>query len=186
MIVSESKLKGITVVCLILAVISFISLISHFIIHYKIPTFADACHNCAAVEIVENNQSAGIYFAPPDMSVNQLLTSVGIKGKSLHPVLLKSGMKLIVNSELNNQDIVVTEMSNQTKLSIGLPIDLNQASEEDLLLIKGIGPATAEKIITLRGELKRFKNIKQLMEIKGIKEKKMKEIEKFLYVDTRQ
>jgi len=34
----------------------------------------------------------------------------------------------------------------------------------------------------LRKKINRFKDIKQLMEIKGIKEKKFAELEKYLYV----
>ena len=69
-------------------------------------------------------------------------------------------------------------------MSLGLPIDINQATEDDLLLIKGIGPATAQKILDLRKKINRFKDIKQLMEIKGIKEKKLAELQKYLYVDN--
>ena len=185
MIFSESKLKGIIAVCLILAIIPFISLISRFIIKYKIPTFANQCNNCVAIEIIENNQSTGIYFVPQGTYVNQLLESAGIKEKSKNNFQLKNGMKLIVNSEIKNQDIVVNEISNSAKLAIGLPIDVNQANEEDLILIKGIGPTTAQKIVALREELKGFKNIKQLMEIKGIKEKKIMEIQNYLYVGNR-
>jgi DNA uptake protein ComE-like DNA-binding protein len=45
--------------------------------------------------------------------------------------------------------------------------------------------ATAEKIITLRGKLGQFQNMEQLMEIKGIKEKKLSEIKKYLYLEKR-
>jgi DNA uptake protein ComE-like DNA-binding protein len=55
-----------------------------------------------------------------------------------------------------------------------------------LLLVKGIGEATAKKILDLRGNLGQFRNIEQLMEIKGIKENKLAEIRKYLYVEGRQ
>jgi competence protein ComEA len=185
MIISESKLKGLTAVCLILVIIPFISLISHFIFKYKNPDLTDQCNNCVAVEIVEDNQKAGVYFVPPETSVNQLLKSAGIEEKSKDNVKLKDGMRLVINPTLGNDNILITEIPNAEKISVGLPIDINKAKEEDLVLIKGIGPATAQKIVALREELKVIKDIKQLMEIKGIKEKKLKQIQMYLYVGKR-
>ena len=92
------------------------------------------------------------------------------------------GMRLTINPASGNQKVVVSEIPAADRLSLGLPIDINQATEDDLLLIKGIGPATAQRILDLRKRINRFKDIKQLMEIKGIKEKKLAELQKYLYV----
>jgi DNA uptake protein ComE-like DNA-binding protein len=182
MIIPESKLKGLIAVCLILGIIPFISLISHFILKYKIPDFTEQCNNCVAVEIVENNESAGVYFVPQGASVNQLLGSAGIKQRSKNNIMLKTGMKLVINNVLGNNDVIIKEIQNAQKISVGLSVDINKAKEQDLIMIKGIGPATAQKIVELREKLKGIKDIKQLMEIKGIKEKKIRQIQKYLYV----
>jgi competence protein ComEA len=95
-------------------------------------------------------------------------------------------MKITVDSSSGNNDIVVTKIANAERMALGMPIDINKATEDDLLLVKGIGEATAKKIIDLRNKLGRFRDIKQLMEIKGIKEKKLVEIRKYLYVEKSQ
>ena len=182
MTISENKLKGLVAVCLILAIIPFIRLFFHGFMKNKIPVYADQCSDCLAIEIVENGQSAGVYFVPPGTSVNKLLESAGIGQSSGNNLLLKTGMKIIIDSVSGNKDIVVTEMPAADRLSVGLPIDINKATEDDLISIKGIGQATAQKILALRKKLIRFRNIKQLMEIKGIKEKKLAKIQKYLYV----
>jgi competence protein ComEA len=182
MIISESKLKGIIAVCLVLAVIPFISLISHSVVKYKIPVFADQCKDCLTIEIVEGKQSAGLYFVPPGTSVNQLLKSVGIEETSKNNIKLNTGMKLTSNPESVNNDIIITEMPNAAKISSGMSIDINKAKLEDLIMIKGIGPVTAQRIVELRDKLHGIKDMKQLMEIKGIKEKKIIKIRKYLYV----
>jgi competence protein ComEA len=64
-----------------------------------------------------------------------------------------------------------------------MKFDLNKATKDDLLLVKGIGESTAGKILDLRDRLNRFRNIEQLMEIKGIKERRLAEIRKYLYVE---
>ena len=60
------------------------------------------------------------------------------------------------------KEIVVTEMPAADRLSIGLPIDINTATEEDLIMIKGIGQSTAQRILDLRNKLKRFDDIKSI------------------------
>jgi hypothetical protein len=52
-----------------------------------------------------------------------------------------------------------------------------------LILINGIGAVTAKKILDLRNKLGRVRNIEQLMEIKGIKEKKLAGLRKYLYAE---
>lgn len=186
MIISENKLKGMIAFSLGLAIIPFLGFIYHSVVKYKIPAFADQCTNCLAVQIVEDDQSAGVYFVPPETAVNRLLASAAVSRKSANNFQLKTGMRLVIDSDaVVRQDVVADEMPSAERLSLGLPIDINKASEEDLLLIRGIGKTTAENILALRGKLGRFRNIEQLMEIKGIKEKKLAEIKKYLYVGKR-
>ncbi|MBN1470567.1 MAG: helix-hairpin-helix domain-containing protein [Syntrophaceae bacterium] len=182
MTISESKLKGIIAFCFMLAIIPFIGLLSQYIVKDKIPAFANQGSHYETVEIVENKKSAGIYFVPQGTSVNQLLQSVGMKQKSKNDPEIKSGMKIEVHPAWVNRGIIIKEISNAEKISVGLALDINKASKEDLILIKGIGPATAQKIVELRKKVNGIKNIKQLMEIKGMKEKRIKQIEKYLYV----
>lgn len=182
MLISESKLKGMIAVGLILAMVPFIALILRSAKKYEIPAFADQCSHCFVVEIIGDDQAAGIYHVPPGTLVNRLLKLTTITKRFKNDFKLQNGMKLVVQPGSENIDIVVAEIKNAAKISIGMPIDINHASESDLILIRGIGPATAQKIIELRSRLKGIKDIKQLMEIKGIKEKRLKQFEKYLYV----
>ena len=182
MLISENKLKGLIAVGLILAIIPFIVLFFQSARKYKIPEYADQCINCSVVEVVGDERASGIYYVPQGTLVNRLLKSAGIAKRFKNDFELKNGMKMVVHPESGTMGIVVAEIRNAAKISIGMPIDINQASEEDLVLIKGIGPATAKRILDLRLKLKGIKDIKQLMEIKGIKEKRLRKIEKYLYV----
>ncbi len=64
-------------------------------------------------------------------------------------------------------------------LLLGIPlfaaVSLNSASAEELSTLQGIGPATAQKIIDYR-EKHGFKDTRELMNIKGIGEKKYDKI----------
>ena len=73
---------------------------------------------------------------------------------------------------------------NQKKeLPAPLSINLNNASVDILVNLPGIGPKTAEKIIALRDSKGGFGNLSELMEVKGIGEKKFNAIKKYLFIE---
>jgi competence protein ComEA len=186
MTISEGQIKGLIAVCLTLAIIPFISLFYSSFINDKAPVFTDQLDNSLAIEVVENDQPKGIYFFGSEIFSKQLLKIAGIEEFSIKNFKLEDGMKMIINSASGNKNVVITQIASAERLALGMPIDINQVTEDDLLLVRGIGEVTAKKILDLRGKLGRFRNLMQLMEIKGIKEKKLTEIRKYLYVEGRQ
>jgi len=66
-------------------------------------------------------------------------------------------------------------------LTLGLPIDLNQASVEDLTAVPGIGPALAKRIVDYRQAHRPFQKIDDLGEkVLGFGPKKVEKIKPFL------
>ncbi len=51
------------------------------------------------------------------------------------------------------------------------PLNVNEASEAELVTLKGIGPVYAERIVDYRSEHGRFESVDQLADVKGIGEK---------------
>ena len=186
MTISEGQIKGLIVVCLTLAIIPFFIFLYSLFISYKAPTFTDQLDNSLAIEVVENDQPKGIYFVGSETSSGQLLKNTGISEFSFPDFKLNDGMKITINSVSGKNDIIVTKIIASERLALGMPLDINQVTEDELLLITGIGQATAEKILDLRKKLRRFRDIKQLMEIKGIKENKLAKIREYLYVEKQQ
>ncbi len=184
MTVSENQIKGMIAVCLILAVIPFFNYYSLYV-GYKFPVFIDQSDNSLAIEVAAGDRQKGIYFVDSETSLERLLKDAGIDTtmSSLPDFKLKNGMKINIKSSLKNHNINVAKMEGAGKLALGMPLDVNQVTEEELLLIKGIGVVTAKEILNLRKKAGRFENIAQITEIKGIKEKRLKEIRKYLYVE---
>jgi competence protein ComEA len=57
-------------------------------------------------------------------------------------------------------------------------LDINKASKEELIAVKGIGEKKAERIIAYRAEHGKFKSLEELKNVKGIGEKIVATIKK--------
>ncbi len=185
MIISENQIKGLVAFCLTLAIIPFLSFLYNSFISHKTPLFTDQLGNSLAVEVVQNDETKGIYFVSPETSASEFLKTAGIAEFSSPDFQLVDGMKITIGSAAEKNNITVTEMETDKRLALGMRLDINKVGEEDLLLINGIGEVTAKQILDLRRTLGRFLNIEQLMEIKGIKEKKLSKLRKYLYVEEK-
>ncbi len=62
------------------------------------------------------------------------------------------------------------------------PIDVNTASEEDLELIPGIGPAMAQRIIAWREQNGPFERIEDLLNVRGIGVKTLEKLRPYVVV----
>ena len=62
-------------------------------------------------------------------------------------------------------------------------VNLNNAKLEELITLPGIGEKTAQKIIEYRIKHKRFRNINELLEVKGIGESKLSKLKKYIFID---
>ena len=62
-------------------------------------------------------------------------------------------------------------------------VNLNSAKLEELVNLPGIGQKTAQKIIDYRNKHKRFRNINELLDVKGIGKSKLSKLKKYIYID---
>jgi competence protein ComEA len=76
-------------------------------------------------------------------------------------------------------------MSVMAQKSGGVPsekVNLNSATSEQLQVIPGIGPATAKNILEYRAKVGKFNKIEEVINVKGIGEKKFQKIKDRLTV----
>lgn len=87
------------------------------------------------------------------------------------------------NSAPEKQSTSITSSSSKKKLVAGQQIDLNSANEVVLKKVPGIGDTFAKRIAEFRGKLGGFAHIDQLLEVKGISEKKFEKIKPFFILE---
>jgi len=64
----------------------------------------------------------------------------------------------------------------------GTRVDLNSASQKQFESLPGIGPALARRIVEHRAQNGNFKRVEELMNVKGIGEKKFLRLKDSVYV----
>lgn len=179
----ERQIKGIIAVSVILAAIPFISFLWPSLIDSKAPVLSTSDTDTIIIEVVEENGVSGVFFVKPGTSVKQLFSQVQLNKIIKKDIQLQNGMKVRLIPEGDHQNIVVERMDAPKRLALGLPLDINLAGEDDLMLIPGVGDVLSVKIVEGREKIGRFEKLEQLMDIKGIKEKKLSKLRPYLYVD---
>jgi hypothetical protein len=147
------------------------------------PPWGDQGSERIAIEITDNRGADGIYFLPKTTAVAELSKITGndmLKHPGLADIHSSYGSAISVSTE--GGVLKITDMSSVKRLALGLPIDLNRASEEDLLLVPGIGERMAAQIVQLRHSRGSFERLSDLIVVPGIKERKLRDFEKYLTV----
>jgi competence protein ComEA len=101
-------------------------------------------------------------------------------GEMKHASVFKSAST--VNHLAGPPGISVGPMSAEKRLALGIPIDVNRSSLEELVLVPGIGEKTAEKILDQRNVNGTFRKLDELMLVKGIKEKRLEKLRRYLCI----
>lgn len=138
------------------------------------------------VEVAGEVQKPGIYIFKNPPTLKEAIDKAGGLNE---PVLFDTttSSKVLETGTLLN---VLKESREETKLKLGrmearnllvfsIPLDLNRVSVEDLCLIPGIGESLAREIVTYRERRKGFRSVQELRNVKGIGEKKWKDIKPF-------
>lgn len=141
------------------------------------------------VEVSGDVQSPGIYIFSRSPTLREAIEKAGgLKDASSLLVksfleTLETGTRITVVKESAKELRVKIERMGARKLLVfSIPLDLNQATAEDLCLIPGIGDSLAQEIVIYRDRKKGFRRVEELKDVKGVGEKKFNALKTFLTV----
>jgi competence protein ComEA len=134
------------------------------------------------IEIIGSRGVDGIYFLPEGNAIQEILRIAGIGRIEPGGSALSDGTSIVVSEE--EKILKIINMPAVRRLALGLPIDLNSSSAEDLSKIPGIGEKLAVQIVQIRQARGKFKMLSDLVTVPGIKEKKLNNIKRYLMVNS--
>jgi competence protein ComEA len=143
------------------------------------------CRHPAFVQIEGNVRHPGVYPFCVEPTLTALVEAAGgLMGNaglaSAENGPLTSGDKVVLLTEGENVVASKGEMSAFYKMTLGLPISINTASEEDLTALPGIGPRSAQAIVEERDKRGGFKNLEEIKKVRGIGRKLYRKIRPYL------
>lgn len=130
------------------------------------------------VEVSGDVPAPGYYPLAPPARVHAALRAAGLEPAGFADATLDPGSRLVVDQGAWRVEPM------RERLVFGLPIELNQASQEALEAIPGLGPARAAAIIADREANGPFRRVADLERVRGIGPATREKLEAFLSVDA--
>jgi competence protein ComEA len=140
---------------------------------YSIPELEP--HQQWIIEIIGSVRRPGIYTFNNSPTTSQAIQSAGgmlanrfiaLEGE---PGNLQSGMSIETKTSAHTTTkLLLSPMDVRKNLVLGIPIDVNRAEVEDLVLIPGISQRLAQRIVEFREFRGTFKTWHDLRRVKGV------------------
>jgi competence protein ComEA len=132
----------------------------------------------AFMEVTGKVAHPGVYSFTRPPALREVWAKAGAVGTAPDPdKTIASGSRVEVTPDGGYR---LAAMSGAQLLTLGLPIDLNRATAQDLDAIPGLGPALAQRIIDYRQAHGSFKKIEDLREVSGIGPQNLQKLKPYL------
>jgi competence protein ComEA len=136
----------------------------------------------AFVQVTGKVPHPGVYSFQKPPSLREVWAKAGAVGTPSDPdQTIVSGSRVEVKPD---GGYGVSTMSGSQLLTLGLLIDLNRATAEDLEAVPGLGPALARRIIDYRKAHGPFKKVEDLREVSGINLPNLEKLKPYLGLGT--
>lgn len=141
--------------------------------------------NAGIIELLQNARIADAIEAAGGVTSQADLDKVNLA------YVLSDGQKIYIpskNEENSEKTYITSESGNNVIIADNLQseknqkVNINDANQEKLEELPGIGPSIAQKIIEYRKKIGKFTSIEQLLEVSGIGEAKYAKIKEYVVV----
>jgi competence ComEA-like helix-hairpin-helix protein len=179
------QVDGLMVVVFVTAAITLFSFFSIRIAHHDVHiAHGDLRDGPLVVKLSTHSCQGGIYYLPEETTLLTLFSIAGVKHQDQFDQNVLARRLITGDAVAVKTDgrLTLDQMNAAERIAVGLAIDLNRATVDELMLIPGIGESTALKIVHFRETSGPFKKVSDLTKISGIKEKILKRWERFFYL----
>jgi len=159
----------------------FLVLLSFLLVLYSLNTIPTHSESAGAsgggdffVEIAGDVESPGVYRFDHPPRIMDLMDKAGAlildmtHSQGFIEGPLSTGKVITVHQEGSYTRLVISEMSAFYKMTLGIPISLNEESETGLTALPGIGPGLAKAIVRERSKQGGFQRLRDVLSVKGI------------------
>ncbi|HOO41191.1 MAG TPA: helix-hairpin-helix domain-containing protein [Syntrophales bacterium] len=129
-----------------------------------------------AVELVVRNEEQGIYYVSPHETVERFLSRLNLGNDPGNRTAIAEGMSIRLDKDRN---ALVSEMAPCKKIALDIPVDINSLSPSEMMLVPGIGEKTAHAIHLFIQDRGCIRDLSELSEISGIKDRKIEKMRKY-------
>lgn len=138
------------------------------------------------IEIAGDISNPGVIRFSESVTLKALMAHAGVPDAKLTLTgvapdsVLPSGSRVVFRDTTQGVAVDPGEMSSFFRMTLGLPVHLNDASADGLTAIPGIGPGLAASIVVEREKRQGFRSLDELLGVSGISRKLLKKISPFL------
>jgi len=139
-----------------------------------------------AIEIVGEVQKPGIYCFEHEVNLGEVIERAGrlksnaVSAQRYFSVEVSNGAKITIKSDPFS--FTMEMMEPETRLLYFIPISINTASLDELMVVSGIGEKTARAIIRHRQQHGYFSRLDELKEVPGIGHYNFKRMKDYLTI----
>ncbi|MBN1850356.1 MAG: helix-hairpin-helix domain-containing protein [Deltaproteobacteria bacterium] len=172
-------------VMLVLLIMAWLLFFSKMIFNQPDPEAAFHSEN-GFIQLAGDVRVPGVYPLKGSSSIKSILSNEAWSTlcddlpQDISPDSIRTGKKVMILRNGENWYFRQEEISAFYKVTLGLPILINQESEEGLTAIPGVGPQLAKAIAQERDKRGGFHDLKELLSIKGIGPGLIKKIGKYV------
>ncbi len=144
------------------------------------------------IQVSGEVRNPGIYFFDPPVTVSETVAGAGGLLPQLNP---EPGWTKVEVAHARRVHITATGdgrarmrlgwMEVSSRLALGVPLDLNQASVTELAQVPGITQTLAARIVAQRSRLGGFSKVEDIRAVKGIGPVTVKRLQEYLTVGTK-
>ncbi len=137
-----------------------------------------------AIEIMGEVAKPGIYCFVHEVNISEVIERAGglkdnlVLSQECFSIELSNGAKITIGG--NSSPFVIETMDPEKRLLYFIPINVNTAGLDELVVVPHIGEKTASAIINYRRENGNFSSLDELKKVSGIGQNNFKKMKDYL------